>query len=336
LGVGKDDQRSLAFRATHDSEFANCFPVASHPSSNFNNREFEIALARKLGLPVKILEHHVGTRVRSNGNSHATLVDPYGNGVASAPGVSGDHARRLHDRLVNAFVQHADEARVPTKGGHRGTCKDTFNKCLHVGDYIDEVDARLLQGIIPDIVIDARDCDAGPFPTPNPLVGRKTLVEHKTLASLLLSVRARAKKVQTDIQKRAEELDSRHPGSTFAQELQAYGPYLALVTGPFGNLSSDSKTFVDFIARERAMQTMALRNINPALALAVHRRALVRRIGLLTSRGWAQHIVDRWRDAVSNRPTGPHHVADIDLAADEFLSDNPHRGGYHGMHVPGA
>ncbi len=26
----------------------------------------------------------------------------------------------------------------------------------------------------------------------------------------------------------------------------------------------------------------------------------------------------------------------IDLAADEFISDNPHRGGYHGMHVPGA
>ena len=176
----------------------------------------------------------------------------------------------------------------------------------------------------------------GPFPTSNPLVGCKTLVEHKTLASLLVSVQARVKKVQTDIQKRAEELDSRHPGSTFAQELRAYGPYLVLVTGPFGSLSSDFKTFVDFIARERAMQTMALRNINPALALAVHRRALVRRIGLLTSRGWAQHIVDRWRDAVSNRPTVPHHVADIDLAADEFLSDNPHCGGYHGMHVPGA
>ena len=32
----------------------------------------------------------------------------------------------------------------------------------------------------------------------------------------------------------------------------------------------------------------------------------------------------------------PHHVADIDLAADEFLSDNPHRGGYHGMRVSGA
>jgi hypothetical protein len=48
-----------------------------------------------------------------------------------------------------------------------------------------------------------------------------------------------------------------------------------------------------------------------------------------------KHIADRWRDAVSNRPPAPH-TADIDLAADEFLSDNPHRGGYHGMRVPGA
>ncbi len=42
-----------------------------------------------------------------------------------------------------------------------------------------------------------------------------------------------------------------------------------------------------------------------------------------------------WRDAVTNRPT-EFHTTEINLAADEFLSDNPHRGGYHGMHVPGA
>ena len=63
-----------------------------------------------------------------------------------------------------------------------------------------------------------------------------------------------------------------------------------------------------------------------------HRRPC---IGLLNSRGWAQHIVNRWRNALSHRPTAPH-TTEIDLAVDEFLSDNPHRGGYHGMHVPGA
>ena len=72
---------------------------SNYKCSNFDNREFGIALARKLGLPVKILEHYGGTRVRSNGNSHVTLVDPYGNGVASAPGVSaitpGDYMANL-------------------------------------------------------------------------------------------------------------------------------------------------------------------------------------------------------------------------------------------------
>ncbi len=58
---------------------------------------------------------------------------------------------------------------------------------------------------------------------------------------------------------------------------------------------------------------MELRDVKSALALAVHRRALVRRVGLLTFRGWAQHIVDRWRDAASNRLSAPQ-AADIDLA----------------------
>ncbi len=56
------------------------------------------------------------------------------------------------------------------------------------------------------------------------------------------------------------------------------------------------------------MQTIELRDKKPALALAVHRRSFVRRIGLLTTRGWAQHIVDRWRDAESNRPAAPADI----------------------------
>ena len=90
---------------------------------------------------------------------------------------------------------------------------------------------------------------------------------------------------------------------------------------------------MDFIARERALQTMELRDVKPALALAVHRRALVRRVGLLTSRGWAQHIVYCWCDAFSNRLGAPQ-AADIDLAADVFFSNNP--SGYRGMNVAGA
>ncbi len=59
---------------------------------------------------------------------------------------------------------------------------------------------------------------------------------------------------------------------------------------------NNSPELVLFLKVER------LRDVKPVLALAVHRRALVWRVGLLTSRGWAQHIVDRWRDAASNLP----------------------------------
>ncbi len=91
-----------------------------------------------------------------------------------------------------------------------------------------------------------------------------------------------------------------------------------MVTGPFGSLSSKFDTLVDFIARERALQTMELRDVKPVLTLAVHRRAVVRRVGLLTSRGWAQHIVNRWRDAVSNRPAAPQ-AANVDLAVISYF-----------------
>jgi hypothetical protein len=57
------------------------------------------------------------------------------------------------------------------------------------------------------------------------------------------------------------------------------------------------------------------------------RHALVRRIGI----HWAQHIVDR--GAMQSYLI---NTTEISLAADEFLSDNPHRCGYYGIHVPGA
>ncbi len=91
--------------------------------------------------------------------------------------------------------------------------------------------------------------------------------------------------------------------------MTSYGKYTVLVTGPFGELSSEFALLVDYIARERAMLTIKFWDTKPAFALAVHRRALVR--------SWAKHIVNRWCDAVSNRPV-VSHTTEIYLAADEF------------------
>ena len=58
--------------------------------------------------------------------------------------------------------------------------------------------------------------------------------------------------------------------------------------------------------------TRSMHASSTALALAVHRRALVRRIGLLTYHGWAQRIIDAC--SITHRPAASH-TADIDLSA---------------------
>ena len=330
-----DDQRALTFLATHDSPFANCFPKTSDPTLPFTQREFQIALGRKMGSPLHILRPYIGVRIRNNRNSCPTYVDPYGNGIASAPGVSGDHFRRLHDRVVCSLVEQIRAARVPVKGGHTGTCKDTFSKCLKVGDAADEEDQRLIQGIIPDMVIDARGRINGETFPDNPLDDRVSLFEHKTLASLMVTVEARANLVRSDLKKRAEDLDARHPGSTFVQELASYGKYFVLVSGPFANLSSDFNPLLDFIARERSLHTIEFRDFRPDVILSMQKRALIRRIGLFLCRGWAQHIVDRWRDAVSPG-SSPSASNDFDLLPCDISPDFLYRGAYRGINVPGA
>ena len=129
-------------RGAHDSPFANCLPATSDPSLSFSQREFQIALGRKMGSPLPFLLPYIGARIKSNGNSRPTYVDLHGNGIASAPGVPGDHFRRLHDRVVCSLVEHCRSARVFVKGEHTGTCNYTCSKCLKVGDVFDEEDQR--------------------------------------------------------------------------------------------------------------------------------------------------------------------------------------------------
>ena len=109
-----------------------------------------------MGAPFSFIQPYFGSPINSDGNSHTSYIDLYGNGIASAPGVPDDHFRRLHDRMLSTLVAFVRSAQVSVKSGDTGTCKDIFSKCLKVGDATDEKDQRLIQGIIPDMVIDAR------------------------------------------------------------------------------------------------------------------------------------------------------------------------------------
>ena len=73
----------------------------------------------------------------------------------------------------------------------------------------------------------------------------------------------------------------------------------------------------------------------PIPTLAIYRQFVSRRIGLIASRGWAQHIITRFRDTVSADPT-QSPVTDAEFFAEADFSSNSRRGGYHGRSVPGA
>jgi hypothetical protein len=323
----QDDHRASSFLASINNPFANSFPNSIVTSDlKMSNMEYQVAFARKFGLPISILCPYVGTAVRASGNSVRTFVDKFGDGVACAPGVKGDHFRKFHDGCVTLLVNFLNSAKIPTQGGHRGTCKDTFSKSFRVPGIQSEEDERLLQGIIPDAKIDARDCRMGPFDGPNRLLGKVSLVEHKLLASRLKTVDAREAEVRRNLVYRAQRLDVKYPGSTFERDLSSFGDYVVLISGALVNLSRDWDLVVDLIARERAMRTLDVRIIAPHLALAIQRRFLQQHIGFFVARGWAQHIIERWRSAVSFSSMAPTFENDSEVLREpsfvpEFDSD---------------
>ena len=113
------------------------------------------------------------------------------------------------------------------------------------------------------------------------------------------------------------------------------GTLCVLVSGPFSNLPDDFGLVVDLIAQEKATAWIEKRKVNPNPAQAQFRRGLVNRLGLFITRVWPRLIIDRWRGAVTNSPSQPAS-AGVGLNAGVGFSSSPRRGGYCGMHVPGA
>ena len=343
-----DDQRRLAFEAASDDAFANAFPLALAPDEHFrfNRFEFITGISRKLGLPIPLLLPYVGTRIKTEGASHPSFVDQFGNGIASATGTKGDHPRTMHNHLLHTAMLAVKSSGVPAKGTNvYDTCNGVFGKCLRHDGLLSESDEanvqNNLQKIIPDGVVDARLVAAKePFATHNRLFGVETLVEMKTLSQTTLTPDDRAREVQQSTENRVKKLDADFPGSTFERTYRSYGEsgrFLILVAGPFSNLSDDFKVLVDFLARIRAMRLLHQWNTTPGQALALNRNALVHKFGHLVSLLWARLILGRFRDVVSHLPfEAATNAAEVPNDEDPLHFFGSCRSAYRGRNVPGA
>ena len=98
---------------------------------------------------------------------------------------------------------------------------------------------------------------------------------------------------------------------------------IALVTGSLGNCSADLNVVVNLIAGVNTVRALELRITNQDQLFSMHHRRLVSSFGLFTTRLWARHIHDRFRDAVA--VTAPSHIShfpdpDREITRDYHLS----------------
>jgi len=277
-----------------------------------------------------MLEQFVGHSIATNGKSRRLRVDAFGNNVIAAPGVSGDHARTTHDAFNTMVIQRIKEAGIHAVGGGFGSCKGLFSKNINQGNVSPE-DEDLINGIIPDGWVDGRGAPVLDGHDPTKLHNTVTLIETKGLGTVNgETVQQRADRVNRDYVKHAEAIDAKFPGSTVLDELNRYGvegKVLALVTGSLGNCSPDLLVVIDLIAATKTVRALELRIANRDQLFGMHRRFLISSFGLFTTRLWARHIHERFRDAVS--PQAPsscaHHLPDPDREITrEFFLGNSH------------
>ena len=68
------------------------------------SEEFQVAVQRSFGLPLKVLEGHVGEKIRNHANSAQSSVDKYGHKPQTVAGAKGDATRTLHDAFLAALA----------------------------------------------------------------------------------------------------------------------------------------------------------------------------------------------------------------------------------------
>ena len=195
-------------------------------------------------------------------------------------------------------------------GGGFGSCKGFFSKSINQGN-VSPDDEALINGIIPDGVVDGRGVPVLDGHDPTKLHNTVTLIETKGLGTVNgETVQQRADRINRDYVRHAEAIDAKLPGSTVLDELNRYGVdgrVLALVTGSLGNCSSDLLVAIDLIAATKTVRALELRTANRDQLFSMYRRFLISFFGLFTTRLWARHIHDRFRDAVS--PQAPSSYA---------------------------
>ena len=137
---------------------------SAHHLVLLQSEEFQIAVQRSFGVPLKCLEPYEGARIRNNPKCPQLGVDKWGNTLQTVQGAKGDDTRTLNDSFVAAVAYSLRSAQIKFRGGGNGnrSCAHIFSDLLFLWTGNTEKE-RLLNGIIVGLSVDLSDVGSSDF-----------------------------------------------------------------------------------------------------------------------------------------------------------------------------
>ena len=321
-----NDPRKLAFEQSRVDKFSNTL-FAGTPDSltPLTTPEFRSAVQNKAGAPQSALAALVGFPIDSNpARTDRLTVDPSGYNLKKVTGAKHDGTRQNHNAFQDRISESLARAKIPHMGGKCGnprTCKGLFSRISYRLSQQTPTDTqRVLQRIIPDIVLNGRGLSDGPLANKKSLADVKTLspcnkyAEDRTHKPNAV-VNARQAKVNQDYHHRAKELDRGFGGDSsdgFDAELNSHGnkgEVLGLVVGAYGEASDAVYLIAEAVAEELATEHCGFySDKKQGVVAAFFLSQIYRSWGLVAHRGWARLMLDR--RCLVEVPNAPRHRAE--------------------------
>jgi len=291
-------------------------PLAELP---FSPQEWLESIALYYGVPSPMCLTVLHHKIKNNGNCHQRNMDPYGYNIKTALGIKGDEVRTMHDSVVTHLTIFLDNAKIRYKGGIRNTCKNMFTHCIRQ-DFDDEEELlRIIQGIIPDLVVNGKEIRPMDDNYSNRYRGVDTLIDVKTLAPgetysgtnlsrvHMTAVIKRQNKVSPDYYIHANSIDQQYNNTPIGiqgpvhKELTTFGiqgRVMGAVIGAYGEISPDITELLQLIASEQATNLLSCLKMPFAQAKNIFFQKMLRTICLLNFRGWARVLIGRCQTSV--------------------------------------
>ena len=304
--------RRLSYLCSKNDEFANTIFTAS-PVSNvlMTSSEFQEAACNHLGLPSPLMVKHGECKIQLKGKTITT--DPYGRNIKTVTGVKGGHRTVLHNDIHSTIGNTIKQAGIQIKGKLPETCANMFSHLINC-QITNAEDNRLIQGIIPDLVINANPLIPGTDPHNTVFDGKNSICDVKTLGpgkvylkrnvNQQTPVDIRQEQVHREYLTLAKALDRKYNGITeegqqgpIENEIQSFGnngKVIGLVVGNYAECSTYVHQLVEFISKNEAFNQISICNPQERESLkAKIARKIITLWGLTFHRGWARLLIER-------------------------------------------